>query len=185
MIHLLFLLLSYLASFAHEVCEFVVRALDTALQHSKLGRWTSHHSIFTSLSVSRLTEFSRFQASSGGLFSATDVEALCVAARRVAGCVTRAHFDMITSHAHGSSDRQERCAAVAGSAAMRACALPGCSAREQHVKHFKVCAACKAVVYCSREHQVRDWPSHKAACKAARNKADAAQQQQQPQPQKQ
>ena len=49
----------------------------------------------------------------------------------------------------------------------RRCALAGCGAKEAHVSHFKACAACKAVVYCSREHQVADWPNHKAACKAA------------------
>jgi hypothetical protein len=47
----------------------------------------------------------------------------------------------------------------------RRCALAGCGAKEAHVSHFKTCAACKAVVYCSREHQVADWPNHKAACK--------------------
>ena len=54
---------------------------------------------------------------------------------------------------------------------MRHCALPGCGAKEAHPAHFKSCAACRAVVYCSREHQVEGWPSHKKACKAARKAA--------------
>ena len=56
----------------------------------------------------------------------------------------------------------------------RFCALDGCGAREAHPAHFKSCAACRAVVYCCREHQVEGWPAHKKTCKAARNKAAAA-----------
>ena len=55
----------------------------------------------------------------------------------------------------------------------RTCALDGCGAREAHPAHFKSCAACRAVVYCCREHQVEGWPSHKKACKAARKAAAA------------
>ena len=51
------------------------------------------------------------------------------------------------------------------------CALAGCAARESHVSQFKRCSACNAVWYCCREHQVEDWPAHKAACKAARKAA--------------
>jgi hypothetical protein len=50
----------------------------------------------------------------------------------------------------------------------------GCAAREAHPAQFKSCAACRAVVYCCREHQVADWPSHKAACKAAGKASRAA-----------
>jgi hypothetical protein len=57
---------------------------------------------------------------------------------------------------------------------LRACALAGCAAREVHASQFKVCSACKQAVYCCREHQTADWPSHKAACKAARKAAAAA-----------
>ena len=53
------------------------------------------------------------------------------------------------------------------------CALAGCAARESHASQFKRCGACRTVCYCCREHQVEDWPSHKAACKAA-CKADPA-----------
>ena len=51
---------------------------------------------------------------------------------------------------------------------LRTCALPGCGAKEAHPAHFKSCAACRAVVYCCREHQVEGWSGHKRACKAAR-----------------
>ena len=57
---------------------------------------------------------------------------------------------------------------------LRTCALPGCGAKEAHPAHFKNCTACRAVVYCCREHQVEGWPGHKKACKAARKAAAAA-----------
>jgi len=57
---------------------------------------------------------------------------------------------------------------------LRSCALASCGAKEAHPQHFKSCAACRTVVYCCREHQLEDWPAHKAACKAARKAAAAA-----------
>ena len=42
-----------------------------------------------------------------------------------------------------------------------------CGAREVQKKQFKLCSACKGVVFCSRDCQLANWPSHKAACKAA------------------
>jgi hypothetical protein len=56
---------------------------------------------------------------------------------------------------------------------MRACALRSCGAHETHVEQFKLCAACRGVVYCSKAHQAEDWRDHKAACKAARQAAAA------------
>jgi hypothetical protein len=69
--------------------------------------------------------------------------------------------------------RIEHNAAAVASAApgLRTCALATCGAREQHPAHFKSCAACRVPVYCCKEHQSEDWPSHKAACKAARKQA--------------
>jgi len=57
---------------------------------------------------------------------------------------------------------------------LRTCAMAGCGAKEAHPKHFKSCAACRAVVYCCRDHQVEGWPGHKKTCKAARKAAAAA-----------
>ena len=51
------------------------------------------------------------------------------------------------------------------------CALASCTSKEVHVSQFKKCGACRIVAYCCREHQLADWPSHKAACKAARKQA--------------
>jgi hypothetical protein len=67
-------------------------------------------------------------------------------------------------------------AAVAAEGAvlgLHTCALAGCAATEVHVSQFKKCGACKTVAYCCKEHQVADWPAHKAACKAARKAAAA------------
>ncbi len=54
----------------------------------------------------------------------------------------------------------------------RGCAADGCAAREAYVSQFKLCGACKTVVYCSKEHQAAHWPAHKQACKAARKAAE-------------
>ena len=55
---------------------------------------------------------------------------------------------------------------------LRECALAGCASKEVHVSQFKRCGACQQAFYCCREHQLADWPAHKAACKAARKAAD-------------
>jgi hypothetical protein len=70
--------------------------------------------------------------------------------------------------------RLEAAAAEGAARGLHTCALAGCAAKEAHVSHFKKCGACKTVAYCCKEHQVEDWPSHKAACKAARNLKVAA-----------
>lgn len=57
---------------------------------------------------------------------------------------------------------------------LRRCALTACGTMELRRSQFKKCGACELVVYCCKEHQTQDWPSHKAACKASRNKAAAA-----------
>ena len=69
-----------------------------------------------------------------------------------------------------------RAAAAAEVAAGRLhqCALAGCGSKEVHVSQFKRCGACQQAFYCSREHQLADWPAHKAACKAARKTAAGA-----------
>ena len=74
-----------------------------------------------------------------------------------------------------SSQQHQRIVAARGAEVaagmLQQCALAGCGARESHASQFKRCGACRAVCYCCREHQVEDWPSHKAACKAARKEA--------------
>ena len=62
-------------------------------------------------------------------------------------------------------------AAEAAVRGLRECALAGCTSKEVHVSQFKHCGACQQAFFCCREHQLSDWPSHKAACKAARKAA--------------
>ncbi len=83
-----------------------------------------------------------------------------VAARRLADDPNRSMATIFTAAAAE--------AAVRG---LRECALEGCAAKEVHVSQFKRCSACHQAFYCCREHQVADWPAHKAACKAARKQA--------------
>jgi hypothetical protein len=73
-----------------------------------------------------------------------------------------------------STHQTETAAATAVARGLRFCALPSCGAQEVHATQFKRCAACLSVVYCCKEHQVQGWPAHKAACRAARKAAEAA-----------
>jgi hypothetical protein len=75
--------------------------------------------------------------------------------------VSRAHFN--ASVAKAQADNAAR--------GLQSCA--NCGAREVHVAHFKRCAACKGVVFCSKDCQLANWPQHKAACKVARKAAAA------------
>jgi hypothetical protein len=65
----------------------------------------------------------------------------------------------------------EAAAAEGAAHGLHTCALAGCTANKAHVSQFKKCGACRTVAYCCKEHQVADWPAHKAACKAARKAA--------------
>jgi hypothetical protein len=65
-------------------------------------------------------------------------------------------------------------AASAAARGLRCCALSSCGAREAHVSHYKLCAACGGAAYCCKAHQAEDWPAHKHACKAASKAAAAA-----------
>ena len=65
-------------------------------------------------------------------------------------------------------------AAAEAERALRRCTFAACGAREPAPGAFSLCAACKAVAYCGKEHQVADWPAHKKACKEARAAAAQA-----------
>ena len=67
---------------------------------------------------------------------------------------------------------------------IRTCALPGCGAMETQATRFKSCGACRAVAYCSPEHQAAHWETHRKdpACRAARQAAKAKREAAQPAP---
>jgi len=104
-----------------------------------------------------------------------ETKKLCAAWQRVLRSgVLRAH-DIDTGIDKTDQQHRRICAAAAADLAagrLQQCMLAGCAARESHASQFKRCSACRTVSYCCREHQVEDWPSHKAACKAARKAAD-------------
>ena len=109
-----------------------------------------------------------------GHFSIPPASNLVAAWQRLqrSGVLRRRDVDSATDVVERARDSVMSAGAAAAAArGLRACAHAGCYAREVHASHFKSCAACKAVAYCCREHQVADWPAHKKACKAARKAA--------------
>ncbi len=80
--------------------------------------------------------------------------------RGILQCVRR--NDAAVAHAAATA------AATVAARGLHVCALPTCGAQEVHASQFKRCSACLSVVYCCKQHQVEDWPAHKAACRAAR-----------------
>jgi hypothetical protein len=91
------------------------------------------------------------------------------------GVLQRRHIDAAVQHvAQRRVAISSASAAAAAAPGLRTCALEACGAREAHPAHFKSCAACRVPAYCCKAHQEADWPSHKAACKAARKAAAAA-----------
>ena len=72
------------------------------------------------------------------------------------------------------ADQESARSAAEAGRDLRRCALAACAAHEVRVSQFKACGACMQVAYCCKEHQVADWPAHKAACKAARKAAAQA-----------
>jgi hypothetical protein len=111
------------------------------------------------------------------LFAAEEQQ-LAAAWQRVlqSGVLERRRLDESTS---AWSNREMELGLTAAKAALareprRACGLPTCGRQEAHPAQFKLCAACKGAVYCSKEHQAAHWGDHKAACKAARKAAAVA-----------
>ena len=51
-------------------------------------------------------------------------------------------------------------------AGVNVCANPGCGINSFMYKNLKKCSRCKAVAYCSKEHQTAHWKVHKHSCVA-------------------
>jgi hypothetical protein len=119
-----------------------------------------------------IEERQRFRASSGG----NDWHVRILAAwRRLqsSGVLQRRGFlqsvSIVTAH---HTHQAATAAATAAARGLHFCALHACGAQEVHASQFKRCSACSGVVYCCKEHQVQDWPAHKAACRATRKAAE-------------
>ena len=146
--------LDMLASLPGEPSPFTTREEFLARMMHKLMLDETYRKGLSSFSAATLTD------------AWGRVERSGVLERRLLGLATK---PINPSHTLGA-----KLAAVAEEGLARGlhtCALAGCAAKEAHVSHFKKCGACRTVAYCCREHQVEDWPSHKAACKAARKAA--------------
>ena len=77
-----------------------------------------------------------------------------------------AHMQSFQAHNFKQEQiNREQIAARNNRLGLRPCALPGCSAKEQFAKSFKVCSRCLAAAYCCAEHQAEHWKGHKKACK--------------------
>ena len=91
------------------------------------------------------------------------------------GAIARRSMDQMVQASHREySGLKAKAKADVDAVGLQPCAH--CGAAEVHVAQFKRCAACKdkAIVFCSKECQVANWPQHKAACKAARKAAAGA-----------
>jgi hypothetical protein len=90
------------------------------------------------------------------------------------GVLQRRNMDgLVEASSHLRIAEASAAAAARMAPERRSCSLDSCGTRETHPAHFKSCAACRIPVYCCKEHQTEHWPSHKAACKAARKAAAA------------
>jgi hypothetical protein len=147
----------------HAAFLFVASAVDLMTQPRDLDSWLAGE-----------PELVRILREMIPKVSDTDepaIKKLCAAWRRVLRSgLLRAHGMNEGIDESLQRTLRVRAAAKADLAAgrLQQCALAGCAARESHASQFKRCGACRNVCYCCREHQVEDWLSHKAACKAAR-----------------
>jgi hypothetical protein len=151
---------------ANAACLFIANALDLMMRPRDLEAWLPGEPELVRLLRGFIPEMS--------VMDEPETIKLCAAWRRVlrSGLLRERGID--DGIAQGEQQHMRvRAAANAEIAAgrLQQCTLAGCAAHESHPSHFKRCGACRAVCYCCREHQVEDWPSHKAACKAARKAA--------------
>jgi hypothetical protein len=149
---------------------FVERAFD--MMQQRTGASSTLEAMLVRTAQIVIEERQRFRASSGG----NDWHVRILAAwRRLqsSGVLQRRGILQFVSGVQAYTTHQaDTAAATAAARGLHFCALRSCGAQEVHASQFKRCSACLSVVYCCKEHQVQDWPAHKAACRAARKAAE-------------
>jgi hypothetical protein len=147
------------------VCD----ALDMLTQ----PRQAAHANISYLPSETLLASGMQQMIAQGVISDADDIDGTLLAAW---ARVERSGVLQTRNFARGVADRADAKMRVASKAAaavavkgLHVCAMGSCGAREVHASQFKLCGACKAVCYCSKEQQAAHWRQHKAACKAARS----------------
>ena len=154
--------------------SFVASALDLLASQPRqpavvaMGRVVANHELTLAKNVRRYFEFGAFTSH----LVAAAAELLTDAWRRLerSGVLEQRLLgrDKLPVDPEQSVTAYLAAAEAEGAArGLHTCALAGCAAKEVHVSQFKKCGACRTVAYCCKEHQVADWPAHKAACKAA------------------
>ena len=153
----------------HAAYLFLASAVDLMTRPRNLDSWVSGEP--------ELVRYLRALIPKVSDMDDPETKKLCAAWQRLlsSGVLRERGIDKGIDQTHQLNARL-RAAAEADLAAgrLQQCGLAGCAACESHVSQFKRCGACRTVSYCCREHQVEDWPSHKAACKAARTAAESA-----------
>jgi hypothetical protein len=165
------LLLSAEATTADACSVFVERALDM-IQRRTAGVSVVEAALVANAQI-LIDKNQRFRTSSGIDWHARILDAW----RRLqsSGMLQRRGILQGVSVVTACNTHQTATAAATAAArGLRVCALHTCGAQEVHASQFKRCAACSSVVYCCKEHQVQDWPAHKAPCRAAARKAAEA-----------
>jgi hypothetical protein len=168
--------LSSNSSDALPFARFIMRAIDL-FEQPRLKLWEGYSLASENALSNTMQEFSEVY---GPRIAAHDaslpafVKELFTRWQRCARGDVLQEREIVAGMAHNErvlSARDEDVAARLATATLRCCSLRSCGARELHPNHYKHCGSCKTIAYCCREHQLEDWPAHKAACKAARKAA--------------
>jgi hypothetical protein len=161
---------SYQLKGVEQLVSFVVSAADMFLQPRENFRYVIPGEVAFFKELRDMHDATISSAAASRWLALLDAWRRLEGARRL---LRERHVDLMMSNAAQISGAQLSAdeKAIYAAAVLHTCALETCNAREVHESQFKKCGACRTVSYCCREHQVEDWPAHKAACKAARKAA--------------
>jgi hypothetical protein len=162
---------SELCSRLDAACDLVDEAVALAGPQRVKGTYSAYEAVMKDR-LRNGAELWRQQSS-----TAAHAERLAEALKQLClhGLIKADDQAMVAKMTEDMSARQAASRAAASAPELRRrCALASCGAKEAHVSHFSKCGACKAVVYCSKDCQLADWPAHKKACKTAHKAANQA-----------